>query len=161
MELVSHVNQSHPELQFSNGTRLCLTCEQGDVILINTRLWFHCTTIPPQAVPSVSYARDFRLEEVEPPSLSGDDQTGAMTNLDGLYATNKIEEGTIIFSEADMPDCELHRSSAPNCEVAELEDGTIAVVSKRAIAAGEFFCVAESSSDECNSASDEESTSSK
>jgi hypothetical protein len=71
-----------------------------------------------------------------------------MTNVDGLYATNDIEEGTIVFKEADMPDCELHRSKDnPNCQVVELNDGSgvCAVVSLRPIAAGEFFCVPESS----------------
>jgi hypothetical protein len=73
----------------------------------------------------------------------------AMTNLDGVYATNDIEKETIIFTEADMPDCELHRSKADaNCEVVELEDGTSAVVSSRPIAAGDFFCVPESSDEE-------------
>jgi hypothetical protein len=72
-----------------------------------------------------------------------------MTNLDGLYATNDVDEGTIIFKETSMPDCELHRSATdPNCEVVELEDGTSAVVSSRPIAAGEFLCVAESSDEE-------------
>jgi hypothetical protein len=72
-----------------------------------------------------------------------------MTNLDGLYATNDIEGGTIIFKETDMPDCELHRSATnPNCELVELEDGTTAVVSSRPIATGEFFCVSESSDEE-------------
>ena len=72
-----------------------------------------------------------------------------MTNVDGLYATNDIAAGTIIFTEADMPDCELHRSSTnPNCEVVELEDGTNAVVSSRAVSAGEFFCVPESSEED-------------
>jgi hypothetical protein len=71
-----------------------------------------------------------------------------MTNLDGLHATNAIEADTIIFTEADLPDCELYISKAPNCEVVELEDGKSAVVSIRNIAIGEFFCVQEASSDE-------------
>jgi U3 small nucleolar RNA-associated protein 6 len=72
-----------------------------------------------------------------------------MTNLDGIYATNDVEQGTIILKETNMPDCELHRSATnPNCEVVELEDGTSAVVSSRAIAAGEFLCVSESSDEE-------------
>ena len=70
-------------------------------------------------------------------------------NVDGLYATDNIEEGTIVFTEKDMPDCEMHRSSTdPNCKVVELEDGSAAVVAVRPIAAGEFFCVPESDSDE-------------
>jgi hypothetical protein len=80
-----------------------------------------------------------------------------MTNADdGLYATDDIAAGTIIFRESDMPDCELHRSSeSPNCEVAELEDGTDAVVSSRAIVAGEFFCIAESDDEDDEEEDDE------
>jgi hypothetical protein len=113
----------------------------------STRLWFHSTTIPAQKYPSVSYARDFRLDD----RPAGDSEpVGGMTNVDGLYALEDIEAGTIIFSENDMPDCELHRSSLAhaNCEVVELEDGTSAVASIRPITAGEFFCVPESSDDE-------------
>jgi len=144
-ELVSHVNCRFPEMHFSQDTRVQISCKEGDVIVVNTRLWFHCTVIPPQVHPSVSYARDFRFQSVEPDE-SQDKEEGGMKNLDGLYATNDILKGTVIFSESEMPDCELHRSSSnPNCEVVELEDGTNAVVSCRRIAAGEFFCVAESS----------------
>ena len=77
---------------------------------------------------------------------SGKEEDSGMTNIDGLYATEAIDAGTIIFTEIDMPDCELHRSSisAANCEVVELEDGTSAVVSRRNIFAGEFFCIPES-----------------
>mmetsp|Transcript_22068 Transcript_22068/g.28561 ORF Transcript_22068/g.28561 Transcript_22068/m.28561 type:complete len:86 (-) Transcript_22068:75-332(-) len=68
-----------------------------------------------------------------------------MKNLDGLYAINDIEQETVIFTEKDMPDCELHRSSTnPNCEVVELDNGTSALMSVRPISAGEYFCVAES-----------------
>ena len=112
-ELVSHVNERFPDLTFSQDSRLRLVCKEGDVIVINTRMWFHCTTIPPQTQPSVSYARDFRFSSLSP----SESTKGGMKNVDGLYATNDIEEGTILFTEADMPDCELHRSSTdPNCE---------------------------------------------
>ena len=77
-------------------------------------------------------------------------------NTDGLYATDEIEAGTIVFTEKDMPDCEMHRSSThPNCQVVELEDGSSAVVSLRAISAGEFFCVAETD-DEDDDAEEED-----
>jgi len=123
-------------------------CREGDVLVVNTRLWFHQTMLPTQSVPSVSYARDFWARPNRPDvddkqqQSSGDD--GNMTNVDGLYATEDIEAGTILFREHDMPECELHRSKDnPNCEVVELEDGSGAVVSCRPIAAGEFFCIAE------------------
>jgi U3 small nucleolar RNA-associated protein 6 len=124
-----------------NDTEFHIVCDEGDVIMINTRLWFHRTELPASIVPSVSFARDFRWHG---PSH----HDGGMTNVDGLYATEDIEAGTIVFTEKDMPDCELHRSSTnPNCEVVELEDGTGAIAALRNIQAGEFFCIAESDDD--------------
>jgi len=142
-DLVERFKHQSETMKWDQRRRFHITCREGDILLLNTRLWFHQTTIPPQPLPSVSYARDFRLSPPETP-----EETGGMTNLDGLYATNAIEEGTILFTEKDMPDCALHRSSVnPNCEVVELEDGTEAIVASRDIAAGEFFCVPESDSE--------------
>lgn len=134
--------------------RLLVECQEGDIILVNTRLWFHQTILPPQDTPSVSYARDFwtSLKTDDAAASIRDDPTSNMTNIDGLYATEDIEAGVVIFREEDMPDCELHRSKDnPNCQVVELDDGTGAVVSCRPIAAGDFFCVAESSDDDDDS----------
>lgn len=77
-----------------------------------------------------------------------------MSNVDGLYATNDIEDDVVIFTENTMPDCSLCRSTEPNCEVVETEDGTQAIVSIRDIKSGEFFCVAPS--DDENSDYDDE-----
>ena len=133
---------------WTESTKLRIDCNEGDVLVVNTRLWNHQTMIPPQQFPSVSYARDFWLKN----HYGGNEEAcapGTMSNMDGLYATNDIDEGTIIFTENEMPGCELHRSATnANCEVVELEDGTSAVVSSRAIAAGEFFCVPESSDED-------------
>ena len=86
-----------------------------------------------------------------------DSATAAMTNVDGLYATNDIAAGTVIFHEDEMPDCELHRSKDKfNCEVVELEDGLQAVVSTSDIAAGDFFCIAESDDEEQDDWDEEE-----
>ena len=130
----------------------CVNCQENDILMINTRLFFHQTIIPPQRTPSVSYARDFRRTdngENQSKAKPANDESCTMTNVDGLYATTNVAKGTIIFTEVDMPDCELHRSSTdPNCEVVELEDGTSAVIARRPISSGEFFCVPESSNDE-------------
>jgi len=128
-------------------------CQEGDVLIINTRLWWHQTEIPQQDVPSVSYARDFYfasndLEDQEP-----------MCNVDGVYAATEIEVGTVIFREDEMPECSLHRSLVPNCEVVELEDGTCAVVSCRKIALGEFFSVPQSSDEEESELEDDDDSS--
>jgi hypothetical protein len=149
--LASRLKQHFPKILLDSSLRV--ECNEGDIILVNTRLWFHRTVIPPQSRPSVSYARDFRAKDLP----DGGEIEGGMKNVDGLYATNDIASGTIIFTEADMPDCELHRSSTnPNCEVVELEGGTNAVVSSKAISAGEFFCIQESSDDESDGGFDDE-----
>jgi len=166
--------------------RIQVDCFEGDVLLVNTRLWWHRTEIPVQpmaeeeytkrnngdmdretirkttrALPSVSYARDIYFKnsvkqrkdiqlcgETDPEE--GEETEGEnMTNIDGLYAANDIDSGTIIFTEKDMPDCELHRSKDnPNCEIISLEDGTGAIVSSRCIKSGEFFCVPQSTDEE-------------
>jgi U3 small nucleolar RNA-associated protein 6 len=123
-------------------------CKQGDILFLNTRLWFHSTLIPPQDVPSVSYARDVYLvpdpkadddsnkkgigycneseeeekEEAEEEQQE-EEQESTMKNVDGTYATEDIDAETILFTEHTMPNCELHRSKTnPNCQVVELED---------------------------------------
>ena len=78
-----------------------------------------------------------------------------MSNVDGLYATNDIEEGVVIFTQDTMPDCSLHRSDNPNCEIVETEEGQLAIVSARDIKSGEFFCVA-NSDDEGSEGEEEE-----
>lgn len=152
-DLLKHWKERPIPQEFNESTKIRIHCQEGDVLIVNTKLWFHRTVIPSQTNPSVSYARDFRLA-----ASSNCEGQGGMTNLDGLYARNEIEAGTVIFTENDMPECELHRSKGnPNCEVVELEDGISAVVSKRAIACGEFFCVAESSDEEDGEDEEEES----
>lgn len=158
----------------TGGSPITVNCSQGDVFVINTRLWWHHTFIPPsqREVPSISYARDGVFYTLPPPTCNdastvasensishssskdvpGKNETfGFSTNLDGLFATNDIEEDTIILTEQDMPDCELHRSSSPNCEVLQLEDGTGCVVSLKPIKAGDFFCIGYSSSEDDSS----------
>lgn len=150
-KLLQHLQQTLPAEEFQTWSdmeksSITVNCEQGDVLVINTKLWFHQTILPMQSQPSVSYARDF-WTKMPSPSSGGTTEQGAsnMTNVDGLYATNDIEAGTVVFREDEMPDCELHRSKDTyNCEVVELEDGTQAVVSTRDITAGEFFCLEDS-----------------
>ncbi|KAL7470895.1 hypothetical protein ACHAXS_011185 [Conticribra weissflogii] len=149
-------------------------CKQGDIIVLNTRLWWHSTMIPPQDVPCISYARDiyFPSSDVENDATKkgGEiyhktyihEQSASMSNVDGMYAAEDIEASTILFTEHTMPDCELHRSkSDPNCHVVELQDEStgevyMAVVSLRDIKAGEFFCILESDEEDGDFEEDED-----
>jgi U3 small nucleolar RNA-associated protein 6 len=143
MELVRKRSSLESPATMDPALVLEVNCQEGDVLIVNTRLWWHRTQIPPQHVPSVSYARDFFFSQEKR------EQT-LMSNVDGMYAVTDIEEGTIVLREEDVPDCELHRSKDnPNCQVVMLEDEDVyAVVSIRPIKAGEFFCVAESDDDD-------------
>ena len=134
-------------------------CQQGDVLLIDTKAWFHQTILPPQDAPSISYARDVYMRKCgtttasTAASATTTNTTTATTlcNMEGVYATSDISPGTIVLEESDMPDCCLHRSPTPNCQVVELgDDGSSsrALLAIEPIAAGDFFTVAESSSDE-------------
>ncbi|KAL7540561.1 hypothetical protein ACHAWF_006715 [Thalassiosira exigua] len=155
-----------------------VNCEEGDILFVNTRLWWHQTLIPPQDAPCISYARDVYLmnssstakpsdsqnAECDESIQGGKKQQSSMTNVDGTYAAEDIEADAILFTEHTMPDCELHRSNDnPNCQVVELEDETtgssyMAVVSLRDIKAGEFFCILESDEEECNGSGEEVET---
>jgi hypothetical protein len=143
-----------------------LLVEEGDVLLVDTTNWWHCTSTPVQSKKGddddydwggcISYARDVYLnekaDEYEAGELKERSTTkggGGMTNLDGLFAPKNVEEGTVIFTEKTFPNGELYRSEDPNCEVVELPgDEGMAVVSLRDVKEGEFYSIAESSDEE-------------
>jgi U3 small nucleolar RNA-associated protein 6 len=147
-DILSIWNQEQERGEKDNCTRMTIRCQQGDILVVNTRLWWHSTTLPVQPTVSLSYARDMYLSS-SPPDDDVACDPSSMTNVDGLYAANDIEAGTIIFRESEMPDCELHRAKEnANCEVVELEYGEGAIVSSRLIKSGEFFCILESDDDD-------------
>jgi hypothetical protein len=153
-----------------------VVCRKGDVLVVNTRLWWHSTFIPPQNLPSISYARDFYFNtegeyhdacNKNKNEQDGNEDTSAdlespMDNVDGTYAAEDIAADTILFTDRTMPNCELHRSKTnPNCQVVELEndeggESYMAVVTLREIKAGEFFSILESSDEEEGDESEDE-----
>jgi len=169
-KLITEKNESEYSVSRENDLRekefIEVECKQGEIIVLNTRLWWHSTMIPPQDVPCISYARDiyFPCSYAENGATKEGsendhrthvhDQSASMTNVDGTYAAEYIEDSTILFTEHTMPDCELHRSkSNPNCHVVQLQDEStgesyMAVVSLRDIKAGEFFCILESDNED-------------
>jgi U3 small nucleolar RNA-associated protein 6 len=145
-DLIERWKTEEGTIEKKDRRRLQIRCRKNDVLLLNTRLWWHQTQLPPNPEPSVSYARDIYLQKQD--TTTNKYNKEEMTNIDGLYAAENIDSGTIIFRESEMPDCELHRTKAdPNCELIELEDGEGAIVSCRNIKAGEFFCILESDDD--------------
>ncbi len=127
-------------LALDGSKEYALLCDEGDVICVNTRLWWHRTELPMQSTPSISYARDFWLGRAPPSS--------DLVNVDGFYAAAPIGEGTVVVREADMPDVELPRSADPNCAVVDLGGGEMALVASRDIRQGEWFSVEHSDDDD-------------
>lgn len=131
-----------------------VVCEAGDLFVINTRLWWHQTSIPETEAAqdglSLSVARDFTfISHTEDSASSAGRDTEAeagcdMTNLDGLFATDDIEADTIILKQSDMGagELEIEVSEDPNCALVEVENEVV-LVSKRDIRAGEWFSVAD------------------
>uniref|UniRef100_A0A7S4VL84 Uncharacterized protein n=1 Tax=Alexandrium monilatum TaxID=311494 RepID=A0A7S4VL84_9DINO len=117
--------------------RVRVRCREGDLLCVNTRLWWHSTRIPGRCPLSLSVARDMYLDGTRPTACD-------MTNVDGHFATRNIPRGTVVFSEEDAPDLELPRKPDANLALAEGPDGGLLVVAMRRIAAGEWFSLAES-----------------
>ena len=107
------VKQCPAAKKYSGGIEI--TVNEGDLFLIDTRLWWHCTSLPQNPL-SVSYARDVYTDK------SSDLCMPCMTNVDGLYAPHDISAGDVIFTEEEMPEGEMGRSENPNCEVVEVGD---------------------------------------
>lgn len=136
-----------------------IRCNQGDVLIINTRTWWHATELPTQEPGegmdsglSISVARDFEWgDDINGPSDQGEDDSAPVaTNIDAIYASKNLKAGEVAVRESDLPDCSLARSDNPNCEVVYDFEGTdeAAVLALRDIPTGECFSVAPSSSED-------------
>ena len=119
--------------------------------MINTRLWWHQTEIPStesqQQKLSCSYARDFMTISNNNDNNNEMKNEDNYTNIEGIYASKKLKKGDIVLTEDELPDCELHRSDSPNCEVTEI-NGLGVLRAIKVINAGEFLTVADSSDDD-------------
>ena len=136
--------------------KMIIKCRAGDVLLINTKLWWHHTKIPPtnnaNHQVSISYARDIYFESNKPTNTN----LNNMTNVDAVYASKSIKAGNVVLTEDDMPDCELPRSNDPNCAVTMLDNGQGALIAIKNIDEGDFFSIANSSSSDDDDLDEEE-----
>jgi hypothetical protein len=160
--------------EFADGLpRLKVVVEEGDVLILNTRVWWHQTRIPPTGKKgfSISYAIDFYCQDLQ---LSGrakiqpaqstdsryqpsadaaqdeeesDEDAQEYSNKDGLYASKPLKAGEVVFYEAELPDCALPRSEDPNCEIVWLKDGSGALCAVKDLQAGDWLTVAPSDSE--------------
>jgi len=125
------------------GYRLRIDCREGDLLLINTRAWWHKTEIGPQESGlSISYARDFYLDDKKKKSAARHgEKTNDQTLDPRMFASKNFKAMEIVMREEDLPDADLPRSGDPNCSLAELDDETLALVSIRNIKKNEPLTV--------------------
>jgi len=116
--------------------------EEGDIFLINTRLWWHRTEIPGALDVSrtrngagtkhwktaasnqydygnhlsISYARDLYLDGTQPTKGSGEDKMD-MFSKDGSWATAFLAKGTVLFTEVDPPINRTTVRTDANCQL--------------------------------------------
>jgi len=123
------------------------SCEEGDLLLINTRAWWHRTDInaQPGAGFSMSYARDFYLSGAAASTGSTMGDGAAKTNDDTLdprmYAARNFKAGEVVMLEDALPDGDLPRSSDANCSMAVLDDESEALVAVCKIVKGQPLTV--------------------
>lgn len=122
------------------GWRFRIDTQQGDLFIINTRIWWHRTELMPDSTGdglSVSVARDFYLPEAGDDGegeAEGDEVEGegdqdsdceVLSNGSGLdprlYAKRPFRAGDTVCEGEDIPEA-LAASAEPNCELVE-EDG--------------------------------------
>jgi len=145
-----------------------ITVEEGDIFVMNTRLWWHQTEIPGTTTTfpcddngdsdsksrgvmmesssngctssnlSISYARDIYLDGTKP-------TVGRMhmSTLSGSWATAFIPKGTLFLTEADPPIGRTFNEMEANCELVVGEEKCELVVI-RDIKEGEFYVMLES-----------------
>lgn len=152
------------------------TVEEGDIFVMNTRLWWHQTEIPgvisaakagteggnsgepsgAGAGLSISYARDIYLDGRQP--KVGKEEPEYMSSIEGAWATGHIAKGTILFTEEDPPMSRSKEKEKANCEMFEIDDGDdddddeegvqLAVVTSKDIKEGEFFILLDNNGSE-------------
>jgi len=126
-----------------------VTLSEGDRLVINTRLWWHRTEIPPQQDDnnvSISYAQDVYLDGRKVPAEGTEEEV--MSNVEGAWAVGFIPKGTQLLTDApsvdELPMQRTNDKEKANCKLVVVsEEGEepvqTAVVTLRDIQESEFF----------------------
>ena len=155
----SSINNTPNETSFRETYKL--TLDRGDVMVINTRLWWHRTEIPPAAQYddddavcgnlSISYARDIYLDGKTPPSDE------VMSNVEGAWAVGFIPKGAELPIDSIDDVLPMRRTTSEqeaNCKLIVCEAKNAegnqrrAVVMLRNIQESEFFLLLDDNSNQ-------------
>lgn len=123
-----------PEAERSENTkswRIKAEVEEGDIFVLNTKIWYHHTELPQGEAWSISIARDFYLPVPCPITAS---------------------KGDAIFEEDEIPD-DIPQTEYPNCALVEVqgddtEEPKIILVATQDIKVGDFLSIEIENGDE-------------
>uniref|UniRef100_A0A061QKQ2 U3 small nucleolar RNA-associated protein 6 n=1 Tax=Tetraselmis sp. GSL018 TaxID=582737 RepID=A0A061QKQ2_9CHLO len=121
--------------------------EAGDLLIINTALWYHETSLPQgTGEASFSVARDFHLDLGEAGGSEAEEEDSVdMDNCNDTWATDEIPAGTVVAQGDAVMSFPL--SDQPNCVLENGSRGTPSrVVSLRHIRAGESLSLPQNDS---------------
>ena len=157
--------------------------QQGDILVINTHLWWHQTEIPPASPSisanrntnddddagrylSISYARDIYLDASQqpPPPPPEDDTLWDVDNQERAWATRFLAQGTTLLTDDAHPP--MTRTTVPskaNCQliVVGVNDrgGTqLAIQTTKDIQEGEFFTLLQANEGDDDDDDDDKNT---
>lgn len=107
---------------FDGFRRLHVQCEQGDLLVINTRLWYHHTQLPHTSCPSLSVARDFRWTKDETTAgrraaeIAMSESGADLGNASVACAPEALDEGAVIFKERPLLAIQSNRDEYLSCD---------------------------------------------
>ena len=108
--------------------RIKINVEEGDVFVLNTKIWYHCTELnrcsnKSSSEWSISVAHDFYLPIPCPRDVKEGDIVYGHGNFNG-HGDDNIEDDGIEndLVDPEIPD-ELPRSDNPNCVLVEVDTG--------------------------------------
>ena len=138
LEAPSLENSPCARLSADGERRISIQIQRGDVIFVNTRLWWHQTVIEAQQNPSglsMSYARDFYL-----PGKEREREIAPKSNVDGVYALRSVPKGGVVLESSEIPDCDFHVSEDdPNVEFGQDENANEVLIALRDVVQGEIL----------------------
>lgn len=126
-EMLQRCKKRVPSMRISEEP-ITIVVQTGDILVLNTCLWWHATELPPSDVESISFARDIYLRNEQDSSCdssSSSTTSEAMNFQEGAWAVGFLEKGTLLYMESEEPPSIMARAptkSEANCQIIELHD---------------------------------------
>jgi hypothetical protein len=124
-DLFVETNPTLPDLSKINGAerspktgawRLKIEVQQGDVFVLNTKIWYHYTELSPPTQRHQKQQDKMTAKEEEEWSMSV-----ARDFYLPIPCPKTVSKGEVIFEEDEVPD-DIPQTETPNCALIEIDD---------------------------------------